>query len=267
MTELRQERRYTYFTSDAHLGSGYHADPLAVEQRLVRWLEAIRPTARAVYFLGDMFDYWFEYRSVVPRGYVRFLGTLALMADEGIEIHFFAGNHDVWFADYLATELKAKIHHHSEVVEIDAKLFRLSHGDEEYRSVSWINDALYRLFRSRTARWLFASIHPRWTVGFAMSWSLHSRQKGMKRATLGDIPHAYRNEYFDIESEHLVAYTKQHIELQPEIDYYLYGHRHLMLDLMLRQGKRMMILGDWLSYNSYAVWDGHSLSLEQFEVE
>lgn len=260
-------RTSVYFTSDAHLGSGYHTDPLAVERRLVRWLEYIRPTARAIYFLGDIFDYWFEYRSVVPRGYVRFLGKVAELSDEGVDIHFFAGNHDVWFADYLSTELGATIHHTSACVTLDGKVFRLAHGDEEYRHTSWTSNLLYQLFRNKLARQLFAAIHPRWTVGFAMAWSLHSRKQGLKKKTLGDIPHAYHNEYFEVEREHLVITTKQYLEQYPEVDYYLYGHRHLMLDLSLRGGKRMMILGDWLRYNSYAVWDGAYLSLEQFEVE
>ena len=261
------ERKNVYFTSDAHLGSGYHQDPKAVERRLVRWLEYIRPHARAVYFLGDIFDYWFEYHSVVPRGYVRFLGKVAEMADEGIEIHFFAGNHDVWFSDYMQTELGASVHHKSEVVSLDGHLFRLAHGDEEYCSLAWTNKFLYKLFRNKLARLLYAAIHPRWTVGFAMAWSLHSRKQGLKRQTLGNIPHAYHNEYFEVEEEHLVKCTKQYLEQYPEIEYYLYGHRHILLDLSLKGGKRMCILGDWIRYNSYAVWNGEYLLLDQFEVE
>ncbi len=261
------ERTKIYFTSDAHLGSGYHADPRAVELRLVRWLEMIRPTAKAVYFLGDMFDYWFEYRTVVPRGYVRFLGMLGQMSDEGIEIHFFAGNHDVWFSDYLPREIGAIIHPRAEVVELMGKSFRLSHGDEEYTHLSLGHRLLYHIFRSRVCRLMYSAIHPRWTVGFAMAWSLHSRKKGLRRQTLGEIPHAYHNEYFDVEREHLVRYTKEQITIHPEVDYYLYGHRHIMLDMALVGGRRVMILGDWLQYNSYAVWDGECLSLEQFELE
>lgn len=263
---MMSERSKIYFTSDAHLGSGYHLDPMAVERRLVRWLEAIRPSARAVYFLGDMFDYWFEYRTVVPRGYVRFLGQLGLMSDEGIEIHFFAGNHDVWFSDYLSTELGATIHHRSEVLELMGRRFRLSHGDEEYTELSWTHRLLYRVFRSRVCRLLYSAIHPRWTVGFALAWSLHSRKQDLRRQTLGEIPHAYHNEYFDVEQEHLVHFTKRYAEAHPEIDYYLYGHRHIMLDMMLPERRRVMILGDWLTYNSYAVWDGEHLSLEQWEL-
>ena len=201
------ERKKVFFTSDAHLGSGYHQDPRAVEQRLVRWLQSIEDEARAVYFLGDMFDYWFEYRAVVPRGHVRFLGQVAQMSDRGIEIHFFAGNHDVWFADYMQTELGAQVHHHAVVVELDGKTFRLAHGDEEYCGYRRMDKFLYRLFRCRLAQTLYAAVHPRWTVGFALSCSLRSRKKGLKRATLGEVPLAYQNDYFDVEEEWLVRWT------------------------------------------------------------
>lgn len=256
-----------YFTSDAHLGSGYHQMPLEVERRLVRWLEFIRPSARAVYFLGDMFDYWFEYHSVAPRGYVRFLGLLGQMSDEGVELHFFAGNHDVWFADYLSTELGAMIHHHAETTVLDGKCFRLSHGDEECSRLVWRERFLYRLFRSPLCRRLYAAVHPRWTVGLAQWLSLRSRLEGLKRETLGEVPHAYRNDYFDLEQEPLVRFAKEHSILHPEIDVYMFGHRHLLVDLALRDDKRVVILGDWLQYNSYAVWDGQALWLDQFEVE
>lgn len=255
-----------YFVSDVHLGSGYHADPMAVERRLVRWLESVRPSARAVYFLGDIFDYWFEYRKVVPQGYVRFLGLLGLMSDEGIEIHFFAGNHDVWFADYLPREIGATIHHRAEIVQLMGKTFRLAHGDEEYSQENWKDRLIYNIFRSRICRALYAAVHPRWTVGLAESLSLRSRRRGLQLQTIGRIPHAYHNEYFDVEKELLVTKAKEYSQEIPEVDYFLFGHRHLMLDMALRNDKRVIILGDWLRYNSYAVWDGSYLSLEQFEV-
>ena len=260
-------RTKVFFTSDAHLGSGYHQDPLAVEQRLVRWLQHIEPEARAVYFLGDMFDYWFEYRAVVPRGYVRFLGQVALMSDRGVEIHFFAGNHDVWFRDYVQQELGAQVHHHALECVLDGKRFRLAHGDEEAQSEGWTSAFLYRLFRNPLAQLLYGAVHPRWTVGFALSCSLRSRRKGLKRATLGEVPHAYHNEYFDLEQETLIRWTKNYAAKHPEIDYYLFGHRHLLVDLALRGDRRVLILGDWLRYNSYAVWDGSVLYLDQWEVE
>lgn len=256
-----------YFTSDAHLGSGYHLDPLAVEQRLVRWLQHIQTDARAVYFLGDMFDYWFEYRTVVPRGFVRFLGQVALMSDAGIEIHFFAGNHDVWFSDYLQQELGAQVHHRALEVRLDGKLFRLAHGDEEYCSVNWANNFLYHLFRNKLARLLYAAIHPRWTVGLALGLSLRSRRKGLQAEKEGRVPHAYHNPYFNLEDEHLVKCARAMIETRPEIDYYLFGHRHLLVDMALKGDRRVIILGDWLQYNSFAVWDGEALWVDQVETE
>ncbi len=261
------ERKYIYFASDVHLGSAFHKEPLEVERRLVRWLESIRPTARAIYFLGDIFDFWFEYKHVVPRGFVRFLGTLAMMSDEGVEIHFFAGNHDVWFSDYFEHEFKAQIHHCSEEINIDGKVFRLSHGDEEYTQISWKENLLYKIFRNKVCQTLFAMVHPRLTIGFARYCSLQSRKKGLKKETLGEIPHAYHNEYFDIEQEPLVIFTKQMVQTRQDIDFYIYGHRHILLDLSLRGQKRCMILGDWIQYNSYAVWDGEHLFLDQFEIE
>ena len=261
------ERTKIFFTSDAHLGSGYHKDPRAVECRLVRWLQSIEAEAKAVYFLGDMFDYWFEYKAVVPQGHVRFLGQVALMHDKGVEIHFFAGNHDVWFRDYLTHEVGALIHHDALTVELMGKTFRLAHGDKEYCVQKFSNKFLYKLFRNPLARLLYAAVHPRWTVGFALSCSLRSRKRGMARRAHGKIPHAYHNDYFEVEKELLVLIAKHHAERHPEIDYYLFGHRHLLLDLALRGDKRVLILGDWLQYNSYAVWDGEHLYLDQFEVD
>ncbi len=262
------DRKNIYFASDVHLGSAYHREPREVELRLVRWLQFIRPTAKAIYFLGDIFDYWFEYKNVVPRGYVRFLGQLAMMADEGVEIHFFAGNHDVWFSDYFTQEFGAVIHHKAEEITLDGKVFRLSHGDEEYTELNFINKLLYKVFRNKLCWTLYGAIHPRWTVGWAMWASLQSRKRGMKQSkkTLGDIPHAYQNDYFDVEKEPLVLFSKRLAEEKPHIDYFIYGHRHLLLDMAMRGNKRCLILGDWLRYNSYAVWDGQHLFIDQFEI-
>lgn len=252
----------TYFTSDAHLGSRHHADPHAVERRLADWLESIRHEAKAIYFMGDIFDYWFEYKHVVPRGFTRFLGKVAELSDAGVEIHFFAGNHDVWLTDYLQQELGAQVHMHGITVEIDGKVFRLAHGDEEYRAVKPTYDWMYRLFRNPLARLLYAAVHPRWTVGLAYAISLRSRRNGEKSKTEGHIPHAYSNDYFDIENEWLIRFAKEHSTQHPEIDYYIFGHRHLLVDLALRANKRVIILGDWIRYDSFAVWDGTQLSLE-----
>ncbi len=251
-----------YFTSDAHLGSHYHPDPLAVERRLVAWLDAIAPSAEAIYFLGDMFDYWFEYRHVVPRGYVRFLGKVAELVDRGVEVYFFQGNHDVWMGDYLEREIGAKVLSNALEVRLGKAVFRLAHGDEEYRRECWVNNFMYRLFRAKWAQCLYAAVHPRWTVGLALFLSEQSRRRGLKRAK---TPHEIENPYFHLEEEWLVRWVKQHLIEYAHVDYFVFGHRHLLADMALEGKRRLLILGDWLQYSSYAVWDGETLSLETFD--
>ena len=227
------------------------------------WLDAIAPDAEAIYFLGDMFDYWFEYRHVVPKGYVRFLGKVAELADKGVEIYFFQGNHDVWMRDYFEKELGAHVVDHAMEVQLGGAIFRLSHGDEEYRKERWSNDAMYRLFRAKWAQRLYAAVHPRWTVGLALGLSEQSRRKGLQKqsATYGGGD----NPYFHLEDEWLVRWVKARREQFSHVQYFLFGHRHLLVDLILGEGQRLLILGDWLHYNSYAVWNGRELSLETFE--
>ena len=173
-------RKKIYFASDAHLGARFHKDPLAVEKRLVRWLDSIKDEAMAIYFLGDMFDYWYEYKYVVPKGFVRFLGKLAELSDNGVEIHIFIGNHDIWMFDYLPKEIGAIIHRDVLTVDLLGKRFFLGHGDEvDYRSKAF--RFLRTLFRNKFCQWLYAGIHPRWTFGFALGWSLSSRKSGLKK--------------------------------------------------------------------------------------
>lgn len=250
-----------YFCSDAHLGSHYHKDPLAAEIKLVTFLKSIEENAREIFFVGDMFDYWFEYKDVVPRGFVRFLGQCASMSDKGIKLHFFTGNHDCWMSDYFEREFGAIIHHKSFIFENNGYKFRISHGDEEYTGYSMRLKWMYRLFNSKVARFFYAALHPRWTVGLAYWLSYNSRKRGLKKQTEGRIPHALCNDYFDIENEWLVRKTKEFILKDPSIDFYIYGHRHLMLDLALKEQKRCIILGDWITYDSYAQWDGKTLCL------
>lgn len=262
-----EKRTKIFFASDAHLGSAFHADPRAVERRLCRWLDAIRHEAVAIYLLGDMFDYWYEYKTVVPRGFTRFLGKLGELHDSGVEIHFFTGNHDIWVRDYLQTEVGAIVHREAICTTLLGKTFRLSHGDEEYRHTNRAYNLLYKGFRNPILKMLYSAIHPRWTVGLAHAWSLKSRRKGLKKQLIGEVPHAYRNDYFDLENETLIQYAKDYSQKHPEVDFFLFGHRHLLVDMAFGAQKRVMILGDWITYNSYAVWDGTNLLLEQWEIE
>lgn len=252
-------RKKIYFASDAHLGARFHRNPLAIEKRLVRWLESIRNEAAAVYFLGDMFDYWFEYKYVVPKGFTRFLGKVAEMADAGIEMHFFIGNHDIWMFDYLPAETGAVIHREPLTADLMGKRFFLAHGDElDNRSFTF--RFLRRLFRNPFCQRLYAAIHPRWTMGFAYGWSLRSRRSGLREQ---EEAGSYKGEA----AEYLVRFAKEYLKSHPDIHFFIFGHRHIMLDLMLSRTSRLLIAGDWMRHFSYIVWDGENLTMEQFETE
>ena len=251
-------RTSTYFLSDLHLGmsSLSPAEQRDRERKAVRWLDSIKEDAAALYLLGDIFDYWYEYKYVVPRGFTRFLGKLAELSDLGVEIHWFIGNHDIWIFDYLPAELGAVVHREPAVMTLGGRTFYLAHGDGlghtpfSFRFVR-------ALFRNRFCQWLYAAIHPRWTVAFARGWSSHSR------AHDDDAPYLGENEEF------LVQYAKEYLRqnAQPHIDFFVFGHRHIMLDLMLSRDSRVVILGDWIRHFSYARFDGEHLTLEQFVEE
>ena len=244
------EGKKIYFVSDAHLGSRSLEDSRANEKKLVRWLEMVRRDAAAVYLLGDIFDYWFEYKYVVPKGYVRLLGKLAELADAGIEIHFFVGNHDMWMYDYLPQEIGAVIHREPLTVDLLERRFFLGHGDEVgRRKRSYL--FLRSLFRNRFCQWLLASVHPRWSFAFALNWSRNSRKKGLKNEGMGGA---------EALTEFAVDYAKSH----PDIDYFVFGHCHILLDEPVSADARLVITGDWISYFSYAEWDGMNLTLKQF---
>ena len=249
-------RKKIYFASDAHLGARFLKDPLATERRLTRWLDSVKREAAAIWFLGDMFDYWYEYKYVVPKGHTRFLGKLAELSDMGVEIHFFIGNHDIWMFDYLPREIGAVIHRDTLTVDLLGKRFFLGHGDEvDYRSRAF--RLMRRVFRNRFCQWLYAGIHPRWTFGFALGWSLSSRRSGLEKQE--------EREYQGEAGEYLVAIAKEYLKTHPDINFFIFGHRHIMLDLMLSRTARILIAGDWMRYCSYIVWDGENLFLEQFE--
>ena len=202
---MNTSRKKIYFASDAHLGARFHKDPLTVEKKLVRWLDSIKDEAMAIYFLGDMFDYWYEYKYVVPKGFTRFLGKLAELSDSGIEIHIFIGNHDIWMFDYLPNEIGAVIHRDVLTTDLLSKRFFLGHGDEvDYRSKAF--RFIRALFRNKFCQWLYAGIHPRWTFGFALGWSLSSRKSGLEKENAleykGENTSGYQFLYFRASSYH-----------------------------------------------------------------
>jgi len=245
-----------YFASDVHLGSNIFEDSLIVEKRFVKWLDSIKHDAKALYLLGDIFDFWFEYKCVVPRGFTRFLGKIAEMSDMGIEIHFFIGNHDIWFFDYLSKETGVIVHKEPYITEIDGKKFFLSHGDGLGDNSPKRKLRRY-IFHNKLCQFLFATIHPRWGIGLAHLWSKNSRLKGLKE----------QEGYLSEDKEHLVLFAKKYLKQDDSIDYFIFGHRHILLDLMLTKKSRIMILGDWIQYYSFAVFNGKEMLLEQFEIK
>lgn len=248
-------RSNIYFLSDAHLGSRGIPHRRQQERRLVRFLDEIKDKAIAIYMLGDMFDFWFEYKEVVPRGYTRFLGKVSELTDAGIEVHFFIGNHDIWCTDYLEKECGMILHREPATIELGDKLFYIAHGDglgdrdPKFRF-------LRSVFRNRFCRFLFAALHPRWGVDFGLSWAHHSRLKhGMQG---GDPP------YLGEDKEPLICYAKEYLKTHPSVNYFMFGHRHIELDLLLKRETRVLILGDWITQHTYAVFDGEHMFLENY---
>lgn len=243
-----------YFLSDAHLGSWAIDHARTQERRIVRFLDSIKHKAGAVYLLGDMFDFWNEYRYVVPKGYTRFLGKLSELTDMGVEVHYFIGNHDLWTYGYLKEECGVTVHMKPETVEIYGKVFYLAHGDglgDPDRKFKMLK----RIFHNRTCQVLFNSLHPRWAMWLGMTWAKHSR---MKRIDGKEPP------YMGEDKEHLVLYTKDYMKEHPNVDFFIYGHRHIELDLYLSRKVRLLILGDWISQFTYAVFDGEHMFLEEY---
>ena len=243
-----------YFLSDAHLGSLAIDHRRTQERRLVNFLDSIKHKASAVYLLGDMFDFWYEFKTVVPKGYTRFLGKLSELTDLGVEVHFFIGNHDIWCGDYLETECGVILHREPMTTEICGKEFYLAHGDGLGDRDTGFK-LLRTLFHSHTMQRLFSALHPRWSVALGLHWAKHSRLKRID----GKDP-----DYMGEDKEPLVLYTKEYLKGHPGINFFIYGHRHIELDLMLSSTARIVILGDWINFFSYAVFDGEHLFLENY---
>ncbi|MDB4925579.1 UDP-2,3-diacylglucosamine diphosphatase [Mucilaginibacter sp.] len=243
-----------YFASDFHLGTGSYAESRERENRLVRWLDMIKADAAEVFLMGDIFDFWFEYKTVVPKGYIRFLGKLAELADAGVKLYLFKGNHDMWMFDYFVQELGATIISDELEIERNGKKFYLHHGDG-----LGPGDAMYKvlkkIFRSKICQWLFARIHPNLGVGIANYWSSQSRIAGESN-----------EQRKNMQQEWLVVYSRGLLK-NNFYSYLIFGHRHIPTDLQLNEQSRYINLGEWVNYNTYAVFDGEELSLHYFEGE
>lgn len=247
------EGKKIYFASDLHLGVPTYEKSLVREKHFVKWLDEVKQDAAEIIILGDLFDFWFEYKKAVPRGFVRVMGKLAEITDSGIPIHFFTGNHDMWIFDYFPKETGVKLYRHPQHREWNDKKFYLGHGDglgpgdHGYKFIK-------KVFANRFLQWAFARLHPNFGIGLADYFSRSSRAK------TGDDDAKFLGE----EEEWLVIYCKE-ILAQEHFDYFIFGHRHLPLDIDLKKGaSRYINLGDWISYFTYAVFDGSNLRLKEY---
>lgn len=243
-----------YFLSDAHLGATVLNDNDIRERRLVSFLEMIRPSCQELYLLGDIFDFWFEYKYVVPKGHVRFLAELTRFTDEGIKVHFFTGNHDIWAFDYLNRECGVILHTRQEKIIINGKTFIIGHGDglnPRDKGYLFIRNIFHNPFLQKC----FRLIHPDLGIALANAWSRHSRLQNN-----GQIE---ADSFRGMDKEEIVIYCQQQLQ-QQHIDYFIYGHRHLPLDIQLEKGCRYINTGDWITHFTYATFNGNDVVLHKY---
>lgn len=240
-----------YFASDVHLGHPDIEKARWREKLFVEWLDKIKSDALEVYLVGDIFDFWYEYRKVVPRGFVRTLGKIAELTDSGIPVHFFTGNHDIWVFDYLPSETGVILHREPFETELLGKTFYIAHGDglgpgdRSYK-------LLKKVFTSKVLQWMFSRLHPNFSLWLAHSWSNSSR------SNKGIVAEKYHGE----ENELLYKHTLNILN-KKRFDYYVYGHRHLMVNEPVGNSSQFILLGDWLYNFSYGVFDGREFLLQR----
>lgn len=246
------DNKKIFFASDFHLGVPDASSSLEREKKIISWLEHIRHEAYAIYILGDIFDFWFEYKHVIPKGFIRLLGKFAELRDAGIPIAFFTGNHDMWMFDYFPRELGIPIYRTSQLLTVGDQKLVIGHGDglgpgdRTYKVIK-------KFFNSRICQWLFARIHPNLGISIANYWSRSSRISNMKKEE------TFKGE----EGEYLWIYCRE-TEKRDHHDFYIFGHRHLPLNLKVNEQSRYINVGEWVHFNTYAVYDGKNVELKTF---
>ncbi len=241
-----------YFISDSHLGTPGFDASLLREKNMVRFLDKAQHDAAVIFIVGDLFDFWYEYKTVVPKGYVRILGKIAALTDRGIPVHFFVGNHDMWMDGYFEKELNVPVYFEPKEFVFNGKQFLIGHGDglgpgdHGYKFIK-------KIFRNRFCQWLFGKLHPDWGIGLANYFSRRSR------AMTGHTDEKFLGE----ENEWLISYCKEVLQTR-HYDYFIFGHRHLPIDFALPQHSRYINLGDWIKYNSYGEFDGETMHLKYY---
>lgn len=242
-----------YFLSDFHLGAPDHTTSLSREKKIVGFLNDIKEDAAVIFILGDLFDFWYEYKKVIPKGFVRVLGKLAELTDSGITIYFFTGNHDMWMNGYFEQELDIQVFHEPKAFSFNDKSFLIGHGDGlgpgDYRY-----KFLKKVFRNKISKALFGAMHPSWGIGLANYFSRKSRAA----TGTGD------EHFLGADKEWLIIYCRNILQNQ-HYDYFVFGHRHLPIEYKLNEKSCYINTGDWIKYNSYASFDGESMSLRYFD--
>lgn len=247
------EGKKIYFSSDNHLGAPTHSESLDREKRFVSWLDHIKTDAHSIFLLGDLFDFWFEYKEVVPKGFVRTLGKLAELKDAGINIYFFVGNHDLWMNDYFEQELNIPVYHNPQVFTFNSKRFFLGHGDglgpgdKGYKRMK-------KVFIHPVSKWFFKWLHP--DLGVRLGKHLSIKNKLIS----GDEDAKFLGEH----QEWLAQYAKRKLETE-HYDYFVFGHRHLPMEIEVGEGSTYINLGDWISHYTYGVFDGQEMTLKHVD--
>lgn len=242
-----------YFASDNHLGAPTPEASLPREKKFVAWLDMAKEDASAIFLLGDLFDFWFEYKTVVPKGFTRTLGKLAEISDAGIPIYYFVGNHDLWMKDYFKTELNIPVYRQPKQFNLNGKEFLIGHGDglgpgdKGYKRMK-------KVFTHPLSKWLFRWLHP--DIGVRLGHHLSVKNKLIS----GDEDAKFLGE----DNEWLAQYCKRKLETQ-HFDFFIFGHRHLPLEINLNNQSTYINLGDWIHHFTYGVFDGSELELKKFK--
>ncbi|HXA02688.1 MAG TPA: UDP-2,3-diacylglucosamine diphosphatase [Cytophagaceae bacterium] len=251
-TDKLPEGKKVFFASDFHLGVPDYESSKQREKKIIRWLDSIKTEAHIIFMVGDIFDFWFEYKEAIPKGYIRLQGKLAELSDAGIKIIFFTGNHDMWLFDYFTKELEIPVYRKPQIFTFNDQKFLVGHGDG-LGPGDHIYKLIKKVFANRAAQWLFGFIHPNIGIGFANYCSRNSRIRQNKR-----------EDKFLGEDEWLLVYCRD-LEKKEHHDYYIFGHRHLPLDIKVGDHSRYINLGEWVNYYTYAVFDGKDVQLKEFE--
>ncbi len=247
------EGKKIYFSSDNHLGAPTQEESRPREHKFVTWLDTIKQDAAAIFLLGDLFDFWFEYKTVVPKGFTRTLGKLAELTDSGIPVYYFVGNHDLWMKDYFKTELNIPVYHKPKEFIFNNKHFFVGHGDglgpgdKGYKRMK-------KVFTSPISKWLFKWLHP--DIGVKLGQYLSVKNKLIS----GDDDVVFLGE----EKEWLVQYCKRKLK-DKHRDYFVFGHRHLPMDIELTSNSKYINLGDWITHFTYGEFSGSMLTLKHFK--